>query len=180
MLFCYLGCLLLAAGALLLGLSQGAFAHLSGIVSLTELYTNKMVLGHGIGAAGNYTDVDSDITAGAESGLGNIVAQLGIGAIAYLWAFSFLYARLLDRWNRYGKTEYLAGIMMLISWVVSFFLSASSLGESGNAFFFIFIGCILAADPDTLTADQRRRLPHLKFRFRFFEKALNSAGFSRE
>lgn len=150
MLVCYLGCIALAMLALatsLLGITSGAIAHLRGVIDLTQVFGQKKFAGLGLGAAGNYAMSNAaDPTLGEESGLGNVTAQIGLGIIVYLAFLNSLYHSLREKWLASQRIEYIVGIMLLISWTVSFFLSASSLGVSGNAFFFIFIGCLLGRD----------------------------------
>jgi hypothetical protein len=147
MIFCYVLFVGGAAVAVLLQLNSGTFSHLNGVANLSQLFIQKKFFGFGLGGAGNFGDDASmagDI--GEESGLGNITAQIGIGIFAYLLLFHRIFVRLRNRWIDSGDPHFLIGIMMWITWVLSFFLSASSLGISGNAFTFMYIASVLALD----------------------------------
>lgn len=166
MLYCYGACVLISVLILGLGIQSGALNHVRGIVSLYQLVSKRAVLGFGLGGGGNYSaNYQEETSIGAESGIGNIVAQMGVLAIAYLWSIARLYRLLLARWRQFRSEEYLVGILMLVSWVLSFFLSASSLGLSGNAFIFMYLGLVLAIDPNgsqrliTLSARSHPVLP---------------------
>jgi len=137
-------CIAVSASVIVLGIDAGALAHLKGISSLVEIVIQNKWLGLGLGAGGNYADADlegADI--GAESGFGNIAAQLGLMSVVYILILNCLYTDLLSRYRRTGHPTYAAAIAGLICWTLSFFLSASSLGLSGNAFIFILIGAVL-------------------------------------
>ena len=143
-LYSYSVCILLSFVVMAYGVQSGALNHIRGLLSIYQLVSHKAVMGFGLGAAGNYAiNYSEENSIGAESGLGNVVAQMGIGGFAYLWVFSRIYRKLWRGWHDTRQDEYLVGIMMLLTWVISFFLSASSLGLSGNAFVFIYIGCVL-------------------------------------
>lgn len=134
----------ISIGILALQIESGAFAHLKGVVSLVDIFSEGKIFGFGLGGAGNYTAADSEAgDLGSESGVGNLVAQLGIGALVYLVFFQVIFSQLVLAYQKYQSRTILAAVCCFISWVMSFMLSASSLGLSGNAMFFIFIGCVL-------------------------------------
>jgi hypothetical protein len=135
---------LISVAILALQIESGAFAHLKGVVSLLDIFSEGKIFGFGLGGAGNYTAADSEAgDLGSESGVGNLVAQLGLGALVYLAFFQVIFSQLVLAYQKYQSRVILAAVCCFISWVMSFMLSASSLGLSGNAMFFIFIGCVL-------------------------------------
>jgi len=137
-------CIVVSATVIALGIDAGALAHLKGISSLVEIVMQNKWLGLGLGAGGNYADAELESAEiGAESGFGNIAAQLGLMSIVYILILNCLYISLLSRYQRTRQPIYAAAIAGLICWTLSFFLSASSLGLSGNAFIFILIGAVL-------------------------------------
>lgn len=139
--------ILISFSVIALGFEAGALAHLKGISSLAEMVVQKKWLGLGLGAGGNYAAADLDASEiGTESGFGNIVAQLGLMALVYIFLLNTLYVTLLDCYRRTQDLRYAAAIAVLLCWTLSFFLSASSLGFSGNAFVFILIGSVLRYD----------------------------------
>ena len=144
--FVYVLCVVAAIAIMALSIQSGALAHLQGIVSLSKVFINQKYFGYGLGSAGNYSSDTNAPDIGGESGIGNITAQIGIGVVVYLAFFVFLYRELHCKWSKTGRKEYFAGILMLITWIASFFMSASSLGLSGNAFCMMYIGCLLAAN----------------------------------
>lgn len=140
-------CIVISVGVVALNIDAGALAHLKGISSLVQIVMQKKWFGLGLGAGGNYSDADLETAdIGTESGFGNIAAQLGLMALVYIFLLNTLYATLLDRYQRTHDLKYAAAIAALVCWTLSFFLSASSLGLSGNAFIFILIGSVLRID----------------------------------
>lgn len=137
-------CIAVSATVIALDLEAGALAHLKGISSLVEIVLQNKWLGLGLGAGGNYADSDlENAEIGTESGFGNIAAQLGLMSVIYILILNCLYTNLLCRYGRTRHPVYAAAIACLTCWTLSFFLSASSLGLSGNAFIFILIGAVL-------------------------------------
>ncbi len=140
-------CIMVSFGVIALNIDAGALAHLKGISSLVQIVMQNKWFGLGLGAGGNYADADLETAEiGAESGFGNIAAQLGLMALVYIFLLNTLYATLLERYQRTHDLKYAAAIAALVCWTLSFFLSASSLGLSGNAFIFILIGSVLRID----------------------------------
>lgn len=137
-------CIMITVGVIALDIDAGALAHLKGISSLVQIVMQNKWLGLGLGAGGNYSDTDLDTAEiGAESGFGNIAAQLGLMALIYVFLLNNIYVTLLECYQRTRELKYSAAIAALVCWTLSFFLSASSLGLSGNAFVFILIGSVL-------------------------------------
>lgn len=130
-----------AAYAVAAGLRDGPFEHIEGLVTGLRFLTEGRWLGIGIGEAGNYANADTDI--GAESGLGNALAQVGVVAFMLL------------AWVRTLAQEALARSAVdadpggpwiaswLLFWLVSFLFSASSLGVGGNALGFALLALYL-------------------------------------
>lgn len=140
-------CIVISVSVITLDIDAGALAHLKGISSLVEIVMQKKWLGLGLGGGGNYADPELETSEiGAESGFGNIVAQLGLMALIYIFVLNTLYVTLLNGYRRTKDPSYAAAIAALLCWTLSFFLSASSLGLSGNAFVFILIGSVLRRD----------------------------------
>jgi hypothetical protein len=134
-----------AAGAAIVltgkGLTDGPFSHLSGIESALKYLLEGHLLGEGIGEAGNYTNAETDV--GAESGLGNTIAQAGIAAIVpLLWVRAV--AR--DVLNEAAARHDPGGQWMAawaVFWILSFVFSASSQGVGGNALGFAALALYL-------------------------------------
>lgn len=140
-------CIMIGVGVVALNIESGALTHLKGLSSLGQIVVQKKWFGLGLGAGGNYADADLETAdIGTESGFGNIAAQLGLMALIYIFLLNTLYVALLDRYRRTHDLKYAAAIAALACWTLSFFLSASSLGLSGNAFIFILIGSVLRID----------------------------------
>lgn len=150
--------IVISVSVIALGFDAGALAHLKGVSSLAEMIVAKKWLGLGLGAGGNYAAPDMDTSEiGTESGFGNIVAQLGLMAIVYIFLLNTLYVTLLNCYRRAQDPRYAAAIAVLLCWTLSFFLSASSLGFSGNSFVFILIGSVLHCD----ILERRRKITGL-------------------
>lgn len=144
-LICFAVCTAASAAVLSLEIKSGALAHLNGLVDLFTLVQDHKILGFGLGAAGNYAgDSSGSDDIGAESGVGNVAAQLGVGIIVYLWFLNRLFNERLQSWKDRRDPQDMICLMLVSSWTIAFFMSASSLGLSGNAFFFIYIGAVLA------------------------------------
>jgi len=83
-LLCALLLVAAAWGLSRLGWGAGAAAlHVDGLLSALHYLSEGHLAGEGLGSAGNYTDSDSEI--GAESGLGNVIAQVGVAALLPLF-----------------------------------------------------------------------------------------------
>jgi hypothetical protein len=125
-----------AWGAARLGFGEGAAAlHVDGLLSALRYLSEGHLAGEGLGAAGNYAD--SDIEVGAESGLGNVIAQVGIAAVLPLFWVGALAREVMASaaLRRDPGGPWLAG--WLLFWLISYLLSASSLGVGGNALGFM-------------------------------------------
>jgi hypothetical protein len=123
------------------GYTEGAFEHLSGLASAAQYLAQGNLLGEGLGAAGNYAITDTDL--GAESGLGNGVAQIGIAALLpLLWVRSIA----LGAWHTALARRDPGGPWIaawLLFWFLTYLLSASSLGVGGNALGFAVLALYL-------------------------------------
>ena len=80
---------------------------------------------------------------GGESGLGNVLAQMGVLGFISLAIFRFLLKRFQELYYRSGNSEYFAIFVVTANWLLIYFLSAASLGFTGNVVFFVFIGLML-------------------------------------
>lgn len=124
-----------------LGAGSGALLHVEGLVSALRHLAEGHLIGDGLGEGGNYSEADSEV--GAESGFGNAVAQVGIAALLpLLWVGALardVLATAAARRDPGGP--WLAG--WLLFWLVSYLLSASSLGVGGNALGFALLALYL-------------------------------------
>jgi hypothetical protein len=137
------------------GYTEGAFAHMAGLVSATEYLLDGHLFGEGLGAAGNYALADTDV--GTESGLGNGIAQIGLAALLpLLWVRSIA----IDAWRtsvmrRDPGGPWIAAWLLL--WFLTYLLSASSLGVGGNALGFTVLALYLHPAWNVPSAHPRRR-----------------------
>jgi hypothetical protein len=123
------------------GYTDGPFAHADGLASAIEYLLQGHLLGEGLGAAGNYTVADSDV--GAESGLGNGLAQVGIAAfLPLLWVRAIALDLRATAWRRRDPAGLWLGTWLLF-WFLTYLLSASSLGVGGNALGFAVLALYL-------------------------------------
>lgn len=120
---------------------EGPLAHVDGLITALHYLAQGHWLGEGIGAAGNYSDMGAEI--GEESGLGNVIGQVGIAAV-----FSLLWLRALARdvlaaaaARRDPGGPWIAA--WLLFWTVTYVFSASSLGVGGNALGFMVLALYL-------------------------------------
>jgi len=124
-----------------LGLVDGPFAHLAGVDNALRYLLRGQLLGEGIGEAGNYTNGDTEL--GAESGLGNAIAQAGLAAflpVFWLRAIGRETLQLAAATADPGG-PWLA--MWTLFWVLSYVFSASSQGVGGNALGFLVLALYL-------------------------------------
>jgi hypothetical protein len=123
------------------GFTEGAFSHLAGLASAAHHLVDGNLLGEGLGAAGNYGFTDTDI--GAESGLGNGIAQVGLAALLpLLWVRAIA----LESWQLALRRRDPGGPWIaawLLFWFLTYLLSASSLGVGGNALGFAVLALYL-------------------------------------
>lgn len=127
------------------GKIHGSFAHLFGF------YTGfKTMIAHpiglGLGMAGNrgiemYRSTFGEF--GCESGLGSVLAQLGIPGLLFPGVILAIMLILKRKFVEYKSSEYLGLFVMFFLYMVNFCLSYASLGVSGNVFYFIFSGLYL-------------------------------------
>ncbi len=137
--------LALLAGALAIAASRfhldGPLEHVAGLATALEYLAQGRWFGEGIGAAGNFSDAGAEI--GEESGLGNVIAQVGVAAL-----LSLLWVRALARdvlatgaARRDPGAPWIAA--WLLFWMVTYLFSASSLGVGGNALGFTVLALYL-------------------------------------
>jgi hypothetical protein len=123
------------------GFSEGAFSHMAGLASAAHFLAEGNLLGQGLGAAGNYGVIDSDV--GAESGLGNGIAQVGVAALLpLLWVRAIA----IEAWHTALQRRDPGGPWIaawLLFWFLTYLLSASSLGVGGNAMGFAALALYL-------------------------------------
>jgi hypothetical protein len=120
---------------------EGALAHIEGLATgLQHLFAGHW-LGEGLGGAGNLTLSGADF--GEESGLGNVIAQVGAVAVISL----FWIANLARDVLRAGIARADAGAPWLAAWLLfwmsTYLYSASSLGVGGNALGFLWLALYL-------------------------------------
>lgn len=135
----------LSVGSTVAGLTIGMFAHITGLHS-GVLVIADAPLGLGVGAAGNYAfdDVEA-MSLGAESGLGNVLAQVGIAGILMPLMIYVTLANLARKYHTNGSFVFRAAFTALLNWYLVFLFSASSLGVGGNLLTFILCGLALSA-----------------------------------
>jgi hypothetical protein len=134
----------LACAAALAGAAwqlDGPLEHVAGLAGSLQYLGEGQLFGEGIGQAGNYTDSGAEL--GEESGLGNAIAQVGVGALLpLLWVAAI--ARDVLRAaaaRRDPGGPWLAA--WLLFWTVSYLFWASSLGAGGNALGFAVLALYL-------------------------------------
>jgi hypothetical protein len=123
------------------GYSEGAFSHMAGLASAARYLAEGNLLGEGLGSAGNYGIVETDL--GAESGLGNGIAQVGVAALLpLLWVRAIA----IEAWRAALARRDAGGPWIaawLLFWFLTYLLSASSLGVGGNALGFAALALYL-------------------------------------
>jgi hypothetical protein len=133
------GCALaLAAARLSL---EGPLEHIEGLATALQTLLAGQWRGEGIGAAGNLSDLGSEV--GEESGLGNVIGQVGVVAgLSLLWLRALMRDTLAAAAARRDPGgPWLAS--WLLFWGVTYLFSASSLGVGGNALGFIALALYL-------------------------------------
>lgn len=133
----------LALWAQSIGLTEGKFEHVAGLATAIGYVSSGHILGEGIGNAGNYAALSSDMEVGAESGLGNLLAQVGLGALIYLFWIQSLAGDVITRARERRDRTGVYFVSMLMGWFISFLFSASSLGVGGNALVFLTLSLYL-------------------------------------
>jgi hypothetical protein len=123
------------------GLTEGPFSHLAGVLTALQHLVQGHWLGEGIGEVGNYTNDTTDL--GAESGLGNAIAQTGWVALLPLAWLRALAHQTLARAaaSRDPGGPWLASWALF--WAASYVFSASSQGVGGNALGFLALALYL-------------------------------------
>lgn len=133
----------LALLALEIGLTLGKFSHIAGLGTAIVHVFDGHPFGEGIGSAGNYAAEGSDLDIGAESGLGNLIAQVGVAALIYILWLQSLAADVIRRARARVDRAGIFYASMLLGWFISFLFSASSLGIGGNALVFLALSLYL-------------------------------------
>ncbi len=136
------GCAI-ALAAQSLDLTEGMFAHVGGLATAINHVVKGNLLGDGLGNAGNYAAEGSDLGIGAESGLGNLLAQVGIVALLYVIWIQQLATDVLKSARKRQDRSGVFFAAMVLGWYVSFLFSASSLGIGGNALTFMAVSLYL-------------------------------------
>jgi|GEM_PF-2798567 len=141
----HLGAVLLA-GCLLAAVVEGfhlegPFAHVQGLATALHYLYDGRWFGEGIGAAGNVSDLGLEV--GEESGLGNVIGQVGVVALLSLFWLRALSRDVLAAAaaRRDPGGQWIAS--WLLFWAVTYLFSASSLGVGGNALGFIVLALYL-------------------------------------
>lgn len=127
------------------GKIHGSFAHLFGFYTgINTLF--EFPLGLGLGMAGNRGIVENRSTfgeLGSESGLGSVIAQLGVLGIVYLvFCLGIMYS-LKKRYYSSANPVYFGLFVGILLYILNFYLSFASLGFSGNIMYFVFSGLFL-------------------------------------
>ncbi|MEM8938857.1 MAG: hypothetical protein AAGC64_05885 [Bacteroidota bacterium] len=126
-----------------LGKLHGSFSHFFGYFTGIILIKD-IPFGFGLGMAGNRGLLDHEIHMGefgGESGLGNIIAQFGFLGFVLL---TILFLIMIEFRKRYKLSPSYLGLFVAFSaYLLNFYLSAASLGMSGNIMFFIVGGMFL-------------------------------------
>lgn len=125
------------------GLTLGKFEHIAGLATAIHHVASGHLLGEGIGNAGNYAALGSDMEIGAESGLGNLLAQVGLAAVIYLFWIQSIAVDVLKRTRERRDRAGIYFASMVLGWFISFLFSASSLGIGGNALIFLALSLYL-------------------------------------
>lgn len=125
------------------GFTEGKFEHIVGLATAIRHVRSGYIFGEGLGNAGNYAALGSDMEVGAESGLGNLIAQIGLASLVYLFWIQSLAKDVIRRSSERGDRIGVYFASMLLGWFISFMLSASSLGIGGNALVFLALGLYL-------------------------------------
>jgi hypothetical protein len=123
---------------------HGSFSHVKGFYTGFELLKNNL-LGFGLGIGGNkgsqyISTMNGDF--GGESGLGNILAQVGIIGILYLFIILMFYSKI-SKFQSLDNNEKRTGLALITQYLLNFYLSASSLGVLSYYFIFAHLGLIM-------------------------------------
>ncbi|WP_108869586.1 hypothetical protein [Aquimarina aquimarini] len=125
---------------------HGSFSHIVGVYTGFEIAMNKL-FGMGLGMAGNRPmNPSTNIVNGengAESGFGNVVAQIGVGGLIISIILYLLMVRSYKIYKLSGNSDYLGISAMILVYYLNYNLSASSLALSGNFIVFILAGVYL-------------------------------------
>lgn len=124
------------------GLTWGKFEHVGGLASAISHVASGHYLGEGIGNAG-ITENIWEVEIGAESGLGHLMAQVGLVALIYLLWIQSIAADVIRRARERRDPSGIYLASMVLGWFISFLFSASSLGIGGNALVFLALSLYL-------------------------------------
>ena len=129
-----------------LGKVHGSLSHLMGFYTGIELLLDKP-LGFGLGMSGNrgMLNFPSMGTFGTESGIGNVFAQTGIVGFISLVFFITILKKFRKLYYITYNEEYFAIFVVAVNWFLTYLFSVSSLGFTGNAVVFVFIGLFLSS-----------------------------------
>jgi hypothetical protein len=115
------------------GFISGPFSHIIGYYTGINNIIHGHFGGYGLGRAGNFSDHSIDDAGGYESGMGGMLAQLGIAGIIFV-LFFYVLIRYLECNEKINHTP----IMLIIIWGFIFIFSESSFGISGNILFWLY------------------------------------------
>jgi hypothetical protein len=120
---------------------EGPLSHVEGLATGIQALMEGKWLGGGIGAAGAFSEIASDI--GHESGLGTAIGQIGLAGLMPLFWVRAIAREVLQAGQLQNDpgAPWLAA--WLVFWLVSYLLSASSLGVGGNALGFMMLALYL-------------------------------------
>jgi len=133
---------------------EGPFEHLEGLTTAVHFLFEGRWLGKGVGAAGNLSDLGSEV--GEESGLGNVIGQVGWLGLVSLWWLRTLMLDVLAaaKARRDPGGPWVAS--WLLFWGVTYLFSASSLGVGGNALGFLMLALYLHPASGAQGLERRR------------------------
>ena len=106
-----------------------------------------MGFGLGLGNAGNYMEGSSTESIGAESAVGNTIAQIGIiGYMPYLLFLFFTIQKVIKDYKNIEVTDslfakyILTTLGLFIGYSINSLFTESALGVTGNLYYFLFLG----------------------------------------
>lgn len=125
---------------------SGVSAHINGL--RTGIITGLCnPFGLGLGNAGNYMEGSSTESIGAESAVGNTIAQIGIiGYMPYLLFLFFTIQKVIKDYKNIEVTDSLFAKYLLttlglfIGYSINSLFTESALGVTGNLYYFLFLG----------------------------------------
>ncbi|MEL4307327.1 hypothetical protein [Joostella sp. CR20] len=140
-LFIYLGYLMTEGERV-----HGSFSHIIGVYTGFEVAIND-ILGRGVGMAGNRpmnptTNIVNGMN-GAESGFGNVLAQMGLSGIIISIILYYIMSRAYLIYKQTNNSDYYGLAIMILVYYLNYNLSASSLALTGNFIVFTLAGIYL-------------------------------------